>query len=183
MLIDCGLFQGLKELRLRNWERLPFDPKQLDAVVLTHAHIDHVGYLPRFVKDGFRGPVYSTPATEALAELLLLDAAHNQEEDADYANRKGFSKHKPALPLFDVARREARDDAVSARCTASEWFSPAEPIWVRYHDTGHLLGSLHDRGRNPRRRQPAADPVLRRRGALRRAAVFRSRSRRRRATI
>ena len=150
MLIDCGLFQGLKELRLRNWQRLPFNPRQVNAVVLTHAHIDHIGYLPRFVKDGFRGPVYSTPATESLAELLLLDAAHNQEEEADYANRKGFSKHKPALPLFDA------DDVKRAMTPfrtvhRDEWFSPAEPIWVRYHDTGHLLGSSHDRGRNSRR--------------------------------
>jgi metallo-beta-lactamase family protein len=82
VLIDCGLFQGLKELRMRNWERLPFNPEHAQAVVLTHAHIDHIGYLPRFVKDGFRGPVFATPATESLAELLLLDAAHNQEEDA-----------------------------------------------------------------------------------------------------
>ena len=140
VLIDCGLFQGLKELRLRNWQQLPFDPAGVNAVVLTHAHIDHIGYLPRFVKDGFRGPVYSTPATESLADLMLLDAARNQEDDADYANRKGFSKHKPALPLFDA------DDVKHAMTRfrtvhRGEWFSPAKPIWVRYHDTGHLLGS------------------------------------------
>jgi metallo-beta-lactamase family protein len=99
VLIDCGLFQGLKALRLRNWERLPFPPSSVGAVVLTHAHIDHSGYLPRFVRDGFGGPIYSTPATESLTELLLLDSAHNQEEEAEYANRKGYSKHKPALPL------------------------------------------------------------------------------------
>ncbi len=140
VLVDCGLFQGLKELRDRNWQRLPFDLSRLDSVVLTHAHIDHVGYLPRLVKDGFRGPAYCTPATEALAGLLLLDAAHNQEDDADYANRKGFSKHKPALPLFDagdVKRAMAHVRTVHR----DEWFSPAAPIWVRYHDTGHLLGS------------------------------------------
>jgi metallo-beta-lactamase family protein len=140
ILIDCGLFQGLKELRERNWHRLPFDLGKVNAVVLTHAHIDHIGYLPRFVKDGFRGPVYSTPATESLAELLLLDAAHNQQDDADYANRKGFSKHKPALPLFDaddVRRAMQRFRTVHRE----EWFSPAREIAVRYHDTGHLLGS------------------------------------------
>lgn len=140
VLIDCGLFQGLKELRLRNWQPLPFDPAQVNSVVLTHAHIDHVGYLPRFVKDGFRGPVYSTPATDSLASLLLLDAAHNQEDDADYANRQGFSKHKPALPLYDegdVKQAMTRFRTVHR----NDWFSPAEPIWVRYHDTGHLLGS------------------------------------------
>ncbi|MGD9723251.1 MAG: MBL fold metallo-hydrolase RNA specificity domain-containing protein [Pirellulales bacterium] len=140
VLVDCGLFQGLKELRMRNWERLPFNPEHVRAVVLTHAHIDHTGYLPRFVKDGFRGPVYATPATESLAELLLLDAAHNQEEDAEYANRKGFSKHRPALPLFDG--RDAQRAVTKLRSVQrGEWFSPAKPIWFRYHDVGHLLGA------------------------------------------
>ena len=140
VLVDCGLFQGLKELRERNWHRLPFKPGSVDAVVLTHAHIDHIGYLPRFVADGFRGPVYSTPATESLSELLLLDSAHNQEEEAEYANRKGYSKHKPALPLYDA--QDARRAMTRFRTVhRGEWFSPAEPIWVRYHDTGHLLGS------------------------------------------
>ena len=133
VLIDCGLFQGLKELRERNWQRLPFTPAHVDAVVLTHAHIDHIGYLPRFVKDGFRGPVFSTPATESLAELLLLDSAHNQEEDAAYANRKGFSQHKPALPLFD-ANDVKRSMKLFRTAHRDNWFSPAEPIWVRYHD-------------------------------------------------
>ncbi len=140
VLVDCGLFQGLKELRLRNWDRLPFNPQHVHAVLLTHAHIDHVGYLPRFVKDGFRGPIYATPATESLAELLLLDAAHNQEEEADYANRKGYSKHKPALPLFnahDVKRAMSRFRTIHRE----DWFSPAKKFNARYHDTGHLLGS------------------------------------------
>ncbi len=140
VLIDCGLFQGLKELRMRNWERLPFDPNSVNSVVLTHAHIDHVGYLPRFVRDGFKGPVYSTAATEALAELLLLDSAHNEQDDADYANRKGLSKHKPALPLFD-ANDVKRAMSKFRTVHRGDWFSPAKPIWVRYHDTGHLLGS------------------------------------------
>jgi metallo-beta-lactamase family protein len=140
VLVDCGLFQGLKELRQRNWQRLPFNPEHTDAVVLTHAHVDHIGYLPRFVKDGFRGPVYATPATEALAELLLLDAAHNQEEDAAYANRKGFSKHRPALPLFDA--RDAKRAMERFRSVQrDQWFSPAGPIRARYHDAGHLLGA------------------------------------------
>jgi metallo-beta-lactamase family protein len=140
VLVDCGLFQGLKELRLRNWDPLPFRPSSVDAVVLTHAHIDHVGYLPRFVREGFGGPVYSTPATESLAELLLLDSAHNQEEEAEYANRKGYSKHKPALPLYHAsdARRAMKHFRTVHR---SDWFSPAEPIWMRYHDVGHLLGA------------------------------------------
>jgi metallo-beta-lactamase family protein len=140
VLIDCGLFQGLKELRLKNWQPLEFDPGQVDTVVLTHAHIDHVGFLPRFVKLGYQGPVYCTPATKDLAEIILLDSAKNQEDDADYANRKGFSKHKPAQPLYDdhdvwralqLLKPVARD----------EWFNPAGTIWCRYHDAGHLLGS------------------------------------------
>ncbi len=140
VLVDCGLFQGLKELRLRNWTPPPFPPQSVDSVVLTHAHIDHVGYLPRFVAAGFHGPVYSTPATLDIAELLLLDSAHNQEEDADYANRKSFSKHHPALPLYtaDDVQRTIR---LFRSVQREQWFSPVEPIWCRYHDTGHLLGS------------------------------------------
>src|SRR5688572_25566216 len=95
VLIDCGLFQGLKELRLKNWDPTPFDVKSLDAVVLTHAHLDHVGFLPRIVKQGYKGPVYSTEATRELAQIILLDSAKCQESDAAYANKKGFSKHKP----------------------------------------------------------------------------------------
>ena len=100
VLVDCGLFQGLKQLRLRNWAELPFDPASLAAVVLTHAHLDHSGYLPLLVKSGFRGPIHCTPATYELCRLLLTDSGHLQEEDAEYANRHGFSKHKPALPLY-----------------------------------------------------------------------------------
>ena len=100
ILIDCGLFQGLKQLRLRNWARLPVDPRGISAVVLTHAHLDHSGYLPLLVKSGFQGPIHCTPATFELCKLLLPDSGHLQEEDAAYANRHGFSKHKPALPLY-----------------------------------------------------------------------------------
>src|SRR3972149_3749290 len=100
VLVDCGLFQGLKELRLKNWQPTPFNVKALDAVVLTHAHLDHTGFLPRIVKDGFDRPVYCTPATNELSQLIMLDSAKCQEQDAEYANRKGFSKHKPALPLY-----------------------------------------------------------------------------------
>ena len=140
VLFDCGLFQGLKELRLKNWAPLSFDAQSVRACVLTHAHIDHIGFLPRFVKQGFRGPTYCTPATEDLAEIMLLDSAKIQEGDAEYANRKGFSKHHPALPLYDA------DDAVRAlrqlkSVRRDEWFQAAGPIWCRYHDAGHLLGS------------------------------------------
>ncbi|MBI3898367.1 MAG: MBL fold metallo-hydrolase [Gammaproteobacteria bacterium] len=107
ILVDCGLFQGFKQLRLRNWAALPFDARALDAVILTHAHLDHTGYLPLLVKNGFTGPVYCTQATSELCALLLPDSGHLQEEDAAYANRGGFSKHQPALPLYteDDARR------------------------------------------------------------------------------
>lgn len=105
-LIDCGLFQGFKQLRLRNWQPLPFDVKRLRRVVLTHAHIDHSGYLPRLARSGYRGPIYCSEATRELCAIMLPDAAHLQEEEARYANKRGFSKHKPALPLFTVEDAE-----------------------------------------------------------------------------
>jgi len=100
LLIDCGLFQGLKELRLRNWNPLPIPSSSIQWLVLTHAHLDHTGYIPRLVKDGFKGQVYASPATVDLSKLMLPDSGHLQEEDAAYANKKGFSKHDPALPLY-----------------------------------------------------------------------------------
>lgn len=100
VLIDCGLFQGYKQLRLRNWQHLPFSVHELDAVVLTHAHLDHSGYLPVLVRDGYRGPIYATPATCELARILLLDSGRLQEEEAEYANRRGYSKHHPAKALY-----------------------------------------------------------------------------------
>src|SRR5215510_1492560 len=99
-MIDCGLFQGLKELRQRNWDPLPINPSSISWLLLTHAHIDHTGYLPRLVRDGFTGPVYATPATAELSKIMLPDSAKLQEEDAEYANRKGFTRHSPALPLY-----------------------------------------------------------------------------------
>lgn len=100
ILVDCGLFQGFKQLRLRNWEPLPISPKSIDAVVLTHAHLDHSGYLPLLVRNGFTGPVICTPTTRDLCGILLPDSGHLQEQDAAFANRHGFSKHRPALPLY-----------------------------------------------------------------------------------
>src|SRR5439155_6146217 len=102
VLVDCGLFQGLKELRERNWAALPIDPVRIDAVILTHAHLDHCGYLPRLVAGGFRGRVFCTAGTRDLCTLVLPDAAHIQEEDARDANRRGYSKHQPALPFYTV---------------------------------------------------------------------------------
>ena len=106
ILVDCGLFQGMKNLRELNWERLPVAARDIDAVVLTHAHLDHCGYLPRLVADGFRGKVYATAATREVARLILLDSAWIQEKDAEFANRKGFSKHETALPLYRVVDAE-----------------------------------------------------------------------------
>ena len=100
VLVDCGLFQGLKELRLRNWDKFPLQPSEINAVVLTHAHIDHSGYLPILMRRGFKGPIFATSGTRDLCSILLPDAGKLQEEEAGYANRKGYSKHSPALPLF-----------------------------------------------------------------------------------
>jgi metallo-beta-lactamase family protein len=107
VMIDCGLFQGMKELRLRNWADPPVNPRSIDSIVLTHAHIDHTGYLPRFVAQGFKGPVYATPATVSLARILLPDAAHLQEEEARFRNKHKRSKHEVALPLYTLDDAEA----------------------------------------------------------------------------
>ena len=107
LLVDCGLFQGLKQLRLRNWDAFPLPPHAIDAVLLTHAHLDHSGYLPRLVAQGFNKPVHCTAATRDLCGLLLPDSARLLEEEADYANRHGFSKHHPALPLYTQQNAQA----------------------------------------------------------------------------
>jgi metallo-beta-lactamase family protein len=140
VMVDCGLFQGLKELRLRNWERLPLDSRSIDAVVLTHAHIDHSGYLPRLVRDGFQGPVYATRASADLLSLMLPDSGRIQEEDADYANRKGFSKHRPALPLYTES--DARAALKLLRSAGyGEAVDVCDGVGVRFLPAGHILGS------------------------------------------
>jgi len=139
-LVDCGMFQGNKNLRLRNWEALPVRPSSLDHIFLTHAHVDHIGMLPVFVRDGFRGSVWSTEVTRELAEINLADAAHLQEEDARFANKKGFSKHKPALPLYtgeDVERAVPLIRSIDYR-------KPMDlpgGTKVMFHEAGHVLGS------------------------------------------
>jgi metallo-beta-lactamase family protein len=140
LLVDCGLFQGLKELRARNWKRPGFDPERLRAVILTHAHIDHSGYLPRLVREGFRGPIYCTPATADLAELLLRDSARIQEEDARYANRKGFSTHHPALPLYTEEEAEKAVDLFEV-VDYGGWQRASPSTQFRFRHAGHLLGS------------------------------------------
>ena len=140
LLVDCGLFQGLKQLRLRNWEPLPLDAATIDAVVLTHAHIDHSGYLPALAKQGFKGPVFSTSATRDLASLMLPDSGHLQEEDAFYANRHGFSKHQPALPLYteEDARRVLH---LFKPQPSGPDFEPMPGVRMRFLRAGHILGA------------------------------------------
>jgi metallo-beta-lactamase family protein len=140
VMIDCGLFQGLKELRLRNWEPLPVAPHSLDAVILTHAHIDHSGYLPRLVKDGFRGAVYASAGTYDLCRILLPDSAELQEEDARHANQKGFSKHKPALPLYTI--KDAKESLkLFDRIRYHDVIKPTKHLSFRLSTSGHILGS------------------------------------------
>lgn len=140
LLIDCGLFQGSKENRLRNWEPFPVPPSEINAVLLTHAHIDHIGYLPRLCKDGFTGPIICTHPTADLSKILLRDSAHLQEEDAEWANKKGYSKHDPALPLFTVDDAEACMGQFSSFHYGDEIFLNGD-IRIKFRDSGHILGS------------------------------------------
>ena len=140
VLIDCGLFQGEKNLRDKNWDRFPVRPDSINAIVLTHGHIDHSGYLPRLAREGFAGPIYTSPATADLLGLLLYDSAKCQAEDALYANRKGFSKHSPALPLYEEQDVDRVLRLVRPHARES-WFSPAGGIRCQFHEAGHMLGS------------------------------------------
>jgi len=140
VLVDCGLFQGEKELRERNWEKFAVPPASIAAVVLTHGHIDHSGFLPRLVREGFRGPILTSPPTADLLGLLLYDSAKCQAEDALYANRKGYAKHKPALPLYEEQDVD-RVLRLVKKVPREEWFEPAAGIRCRFHEAGHMLGS------------------------------------------
>ncbi len=140
ILIDCGLFQGLKDLRLLNWEPLPINPKNIDAVILTHAHIDHSGYIPRLIKDGFRGKIYCSSGTFDLCQILLPDSGYLQEEDAYAANRYGYSRHKIALPLYTEA--EARESLEYFQIVEfDKAFHIADDIYFTLSHSGHILGS------------------------------------------
>ncbi len=140
LLVDCGLFEGSKELTQRNWDRLTIDPATIDWVLLTHAHIDHTGYLPRLVRNGFRGPIYSNAATRELCALLLPDSAHLQEEDARYAAKKGYSSHKPPLPLYTVAESQTALQQFR-EIPSNDPFTISPQFSVRPHDAGHILGA------------------------------------------
>ena len=140
LMIDCGLFQGEKELRLRNWNPFPLPAASLQWLALTHAHLDHIGYIPRLVKEGFRGQILGSPATVDLARIVLPDSGHLQEEDAAFANKKGFSKHAPALPLYTYAEAVASLEYFRA-------LGDSKPVELSSHFTlrlffaGHILGA------------------------------------------
>ncbi len=140
ILVDCGMFQGLKNLRELNWEPLPIAPSSIDAVILTHAHLDHCGYLPKLVADGFRGSIHATRATADVAELILRDAAYLQEKDAEYANQKGFSRHSPALPLYDSDDAE-RALALFAPADFHEAAALPGGASLTFRRAGHILGA------------------------------------------
>jgi metallo-beta-lactamase family protein len=146
VLIDCGLFQGLKALRLRNWEPFPVDPASIDALILTHAHIDHTGYVPRLVRLGFRGPIYGTSATVDLLRILLPDSAYLQEEEARYRNAHAATKHKPALPLYTVEDADA-----ALRLVRPAGYRTPQPLAPGLSfdllPAGHILGSAFVRFR------------------------------------
>lgn len=140
LLVDCGLFQGYKELRLRNWVNLPVNPRKIDYVLLTHAHIDHSGYIPLLIKNGFRGKILCTAATKDLCSILLPDSGHLHEEDARYANRKGYSKHHPALPLY--TQKEAEDSLSYFQVISFEdRIQIAKNLYVTFYYGAHILGA------------------------------------------
>src|ERR687886_401772 len=141
VLVDCGLFQGLRELREGNWEEPPFDARGLDAVVITHAHVDHTGYLPRLVALGYGGPVYCSKGTADLLKLLLPDSARLQEEEAEYRNRHGLSRHQPALPLYTEEDARTALKLIRVSPNTGEPAEVAEGVTASFRIAGHILGS------------------------------------------
>lgn len=140
ILVDCGLFQGVKNLRELNWEPLAVDPASIDAVIITHAHLDHTGYLPRLVRDGFRGPILSSPATAAVAAIILRDSAYLQERDAAFLNKHKASKHHPALPLYDAEDAERTIELFTTHPFGQEFTLESGPA-VTFRRAGHILGA------------------------------------------
>ena len=140
LLLECGMFQGLRELRARNWAAPPVDPTKLAAVLLSHAHIDHSGYLPRLVRDGFAGPIFCSPGTADLLRIMLPDAARLQEEEAEYRNRRGITRHRPALPLFTTEDAEHALRLVRP-VPFEQGFAPAPGVDASFRMSGHILGA------------------------------------------
>jgi len=140
LLMECGMFQGLRELRARNWQAPPVEPGTLAAVVLSHAHIDHSGYLPRLARDGFEGPIFCSPGTADLLKIMLPDTARLQEEEAEFRNRKDATKHRPALPLFTTADAD-RALALVKPIAFEQPFAPAHGFDARFRMSGHILGA------------------------------------------
>jgi metallo-beta-lactamase family protein len=155
VLVDCGLYQGLKELRRRNWEPFPIDPASIDAIVVTHAHIDHCGYLPALVRDGFQGRVHCSERTAELVSIVLPDSGHLHEEEAAWANRRGYSKHSPALPLYTEADARRSLDQLSPLAFDAP-FDLLPDVRLTLHPAGHILGSAIAELVIER---PGADPV------------------------
>lgn len=141
ILVDCGLFQGERELRERNWQDPPFDPKELDAVIITHAHIDHTGFLPRIVKLGYRGKVFTSRATADLMKILLLDSARLQEEEADYRNRHELTTHTPALPLYDEHDARETFKLLHPVANTGEPVEICEGVTASFRVAGHIIGA------------------------------------------
>jgi metallo-beta-lactamase family protein len=141
VLVDCGLFQGLKELREKNWQDPPFDPKDIDAVIITHAHIDHTGFLPRLVKLGYAGKVFTSRATGDLLKILLPDSARLQEEEADYRNRKGLTSHTPALPLYDERDAKATLELLNPVPNDGNAIEICEGFKASFSVAGHIMGA------------------------------------------
>ena len=140
ILVDCGLFQGLKQLREINWNPLPIDVKAIDIVLLTHGHLDHTGYLPRLVKNGFAGKIWGTKPTLEITKIILQDSAKIQEEDAKRANAEGFSKHQPALPLYNIKDVEKTLPLFDSK-PLDTWIEISEDIHCRYQYNGHIIGA------------------------------------------
>ncbi len=139
-MVDCGMFQGLKELRQLNWRPLPIDVSKIDVVLLTHGHLDHTGYLPRLVKEGFKGNVIGTAPTLAITRIVLLDSAKIHEEEAEQANKEGYSKHHPALPFYTVREAERAIELFRSK-EKDEWISLSEHIRFKFRYNGHIIGA------------------------------------------
>ncbi|MDO6518656.1 MBL fold metallo-hydrolase RNA specificity domain-containing protein [Zobellia uliginosa] len=140
VMVDCGMYQGLKELRQLNWEPVPIDASKIDVVLLTHGHLDHTGYLPRLVMEGFRGKIIATPPTLAITEIILLDSAKIHEEEAERANKEGYSKHHPAKPFYSIREAE-RAISLFSYGEKDQWISLSEHLRLRFKYNGHIIGA------------------------------------------